>query len=49
MISKQFQKAHDQQRVNILYAVSKILRTAKKQLKGENRYGGFISRADMVG
>jgi hypothetical protein len=41
MISKQFQKAHDQQRVNILYAVSKILRSAKKQLKGENKYGTY--------
>jgi ferredoxin len=39
LISRQYRKGDHTQQVNVLYAVNKILRVSKKQLKGHSRYG----------
>jgi hypothetical protein len=39
LISRQYRKGDHTQQVNVLYAVNKILRVSKKQLKGHSKYG----------
>lgn len=39
LMDKQLRKAQGAERMNIMYAVSKVLRLAKKELKGKSKYG----------
>ena len=38
-MDKQLRKAAGGERMNIMYAVSKVLRQARKELKGKSKYG----------
>jgi len=38
-MDKQLRKAQGAERMNIMYAVSKVLRLAKKELKNKSKYG----------
>ena len=38
-MDKQLRKAQGGERMNIMYAVSKVLRQSKKDLKGKSKYG----------
>jgi hypothetical protein len=38
-MDKQLRKAQGHERMNIMYAVSKVLRQGKKELKGRSKYG----------
>lgn len=39
LMDKQLRKAQGAERMNIMYAVSKVLRLAKKELKNKSKYG----------
>lgn len=41
LMDKQLRKAQGGERMNIMYAVSKLLRLAKKELKNKSKYGEY--------
>jgi hypothetical protein len=38
-MDRQLRKAQGAERMNVMYAISKVLRLAKKELKGKSKYG----------
>jgi hypothetical protein len=41
LMDRQLHKARGSERVNIMFAVSKVLRLARKELKGKSRLGAW--------